>query len=266
MLDSSWIQVRRSHRGVGGKSRIKTGRCVFQFPQAQKSLLMERAERTRIMFLLYLLSFSLWRLSVGFRKSKTQIPRNRPLIVPRRSEGPNEFVQKGALWSPMSVHQPESGNFPAVLKPEPEGKLSLSQANTSCCLGFFKERKPYCLDYYISSDLELLSHRGDQNSSAPRVTPGRRGWERVDSVSFTILVRSPPPCHQPPAFSLRVICADGERLTGSRVPVCPNWFCLGCWQTFKAKGQPWGKGEAFNEGGKDTWGIEKYILKGLKRT
>lgn len=69
------------------------------------------------------------------------------------------------------------------------------------------------------------------------------------------------PCPHSLGFSLRFIHGVLTRFAASTARVCPIWFSVGYWQTFKVKGQLWGRGEAFKEREKDTWVIEKYIWK-----
>lgn len=105
------------------------------FHLTQKPLLGGRTKHIQIVVLLYLLSLSWGRLSMGSQESKLQFPTGSPHIIVQQSARPNQFVQKGALWS-LTAAAAGNGDFPAVLKQEPEGELSLSQASSSCCIGF----------------------------------------------------------------------------------------------------------------------------------
>ena len=87
---------------------------------------------------------------MGFQESKPQMPHKCHMTV-----GSPAIRRAKAVCAAGGTVEPHVGSpqakdhFPAALKQEPEGELSLSQANTSCELGL-KERKPYCFDYLHS--------------------------------------------------------------------------------------------------------------------
>ena len=87
------------------------------------------------MFLLDWLPLSLGRLSVGSQESKLQSPTRKSTCHCSGIRKTKPVCPEGGTVKPDGVAA-GNGDFPVVLKQEPEGELPLSRARSSCCLGF----------------------------------------------------------------------------------------------------------------------------------